>query len=111
MPTVTSKNREEFIEAELAKKSGKKPKKMPHEMTASQLEKHRERARAIGSHLTKQLIDAGLGHLRHSDMMESKDDHPLIKTYKEHSPYQESLEQEIKNREAQKYGQRKNYTI
>jgi len=111
MATVIGKTKAEFDEAEMERRAGKKPKKMPHEMNKSQLTKHHERAREISSNLSKQLIDAGLGNMRHSELMESEENHPLIKTYKEHSPYLESLEQEVKNREEQKYGLRKDLKV
>ena len=106
--TVTSENREEYIAKKMGKKA-EKPKKHPSEFTMSQLMKHHEKANETASSIRKQLIEAGMGNMTHSETMEHQ--HPLSKTYAEHSPWHESLKSEIKAREEKKYGSKKNYIV
>lgn len=110
---VTSENREEFMEKKLAKMK-KKPgdkatKKNPSEMTMTQLMKHKEKSDETARSIRKELMEAGLGQMKHSETMENE--HPVAKKYAEHSPYHESLMQEIKNREEKKSGPKKNYIV
>lgn len=45
MPTITSRNRAEFMEAEMARRSGKpvpKPSNMYEEMSQNELKKHQD---------------------------------------------------------------------
>ena len=106
--TVTSENRQEFIDKKMGKKA-EKPKKHPSEMTMSQLMKHHEKASETASAIRNQLIEAGMGQMKHTDIMAHE--HPLAKTYAEHSPWHESLRQEMSAREQKKYGSKKNYKV
>jgi hypothetical protein len=110
---VTSENRQEFMEKKLAKMN-KKPKdkptrKNPSEMTMAQLMKQKEKADETARSIRKELMEAGMGQMKHSETMEK--DHPIAKKYAEHSPYHDSLMQELKAREEKKYGQKKDYIV
>jgi len=106
---VTSENREEYMEKKMAEKSGKKVKKSPSEMTVAQLMKLKQKADETAKSIRKELMEAGMGQMKHSETMESE--HPSAKKYAEHSTYHDSLMQEIKNREEKKYGSKKDYIV
>jgi hypothetical protein len=106
---VTSENRAEYMAKKLGLEKSKKVKKNPSEMTMAQLIKHKEKADETASSIRKELMEAGMGQMRHSETMENE--HPAAKKYAEHSPYHESLLKEMKSREDKKYGQKKNYIV
>ena len=106
---VTSENREEYMAKKLGLEKSKKAKKSPSEMTAAQLMKLKQKADETAKSIRKELMEAGMGQMKHSETMESE--HPSAKKYAEHSAYHESLMQEIKNREEKKYGLKKDYIV
>ena len=106
---VTSENREEFMAKKLGLEKSKKPKKSPSEMTVAQLMKLKQKADETAKSIRKELMEAGMGQMKHTETMESE--HPIAKKYAEHSTYHDSLMQEIKNREEKKYGPKKNYIV
>jgi hypothetical protein len=106
---VTSENREEFMAKKLGLEKPKKAKKNTSEMTTAQLMKLKQKADETAKSIRKELMEAGMGQMKHSETMENE--HPIAKKYAEHSTYHDSLMQEIKNREEKKYGSKKDYIV
>lgn len=102
MPTVTSENRDEFIQNELDKKNPKSNftyKNDFEKLSHPKLSEHYEKASKYGSSLTDKLIDEGYGNYTPNDLKGIPEPKPeTVKSSLTHGEYMGKLHDEMRKR-------------